>query len=141
LQFCGVQAESKLNISMIGRGGADVEQNISEEERTRSQKSETPSMLRFLFSLADHRCPRLTIHLFRLQFAVLLVRLIYLICLALLRPKCPIFGSNFASMMFPALQALDAIAVPITSCSHPCYAQTGPLHRVNSDCLVLCILC
>ena len=79
--------------------------------------------------------------LFRLQFAVLLVRLIYLTCLALLRPKCPIFGPNFASMMFPALQALDVIAVPITSCSHPCCAQTGPLHPVNSGCLVLYILC
>ena len=69
------------------------------------------------------------------------VRLIYLICLALLWPKCPIFGPNFASMMFPALQALDATAVPITSCSHPCCAQTGPLHSGNSDCLVLYILC
>ena len=52
-----------------------------------------------------------------------------------------IFGLNFASMMFPALQALDAIAVPTTSYSHPGCAQTRPLHSVNSDCLVLYILC
>jgi len=97
--------------------------------------------LGFLFSPVNHQYPLLTSLLLRLQFAVLLVRLIYLICLALLRPKCPIFGPNFASIMFPALQALDAIAVPITSCSHPCFAQTGPLHPINSDCLVLYIFC
>jgi len=92
----------------------------------------------YLFPL----CPLLTSLLLRLQFAVLLVRLIYLICLALLRPKSPIFGPNFASMMFPVLQALDAIVVPTTSYSHLCCAQTGPLQPENSSgCLVLYIAC
>jgi len=44
LQFCGIKAESELNISMICGGGADVEQTSSELERTWSQKIETPSI-------------------------------------------------------------------------------------------------
>jgi len=36
--------------------------------------------------------------------------------------------------------SVDVIAVPTTSYSHPCCAQTGPLLPVNSGCLVLYIL-
>jgi len=38
------QGRVKLNISMICGGGADEEQNFSEEEQKRSQKNKTPSI-------------------------------------------------------------------------------------------------
>jgi len=44
----GVEVEylniSELNISMICGGGADAQQNFSQEERMRSQKNESPSI-------------------------------------------------------------------------------------------------
>ena len=52
LQFFWVKAESELNISMICGGGADVEQDFSEEKRTQSQKNDTPSI-----SAMDQRWP------------------------------------------------------------------------------------
>jgi len=36
--FCGVKAESDLNFSMIGGGGADAEQDFLGSERTRRKK-------------------------------------------------------------------------------------------------------
>ena len=53
-------------------------------------------------------------------------------------PCFPLFFSSERCNSSPI--SVDVIAVPTTSYSHPCCAQTGPLHPANSDCLVLYIL-
>jgi len=56
--------------------------------------------------------------------------------------KCPMFPLFFSCERCNSSPiSVDVIAVPTTSYSHPCCAQTGPLLPVNSGCLVLYILC
>jgi len=73
----------------------------------------------YLFPL----CPLLTSLLLRLQFAVLLVRLIYLICLALLRPKGPISGQTLFPWCFPFCKPLTP------SSSQPRHTRTCVVRR------------
>jgi len=54
-------------------------------------------------------------------------------------PCFPLFFSSDRCNSSPI--SVDVIAVPTSSHSHPCCAQTGPIHPVNSGCLVLYILC